>query len=141
MQAHETALVQPSLERIFARMPAETAKKASFIVDPLLIVVGTGMWFGRLIQLQAAKKARDKIGNVEQQVERMRASGESGSEFSSPVSGPVNESTMGPLPTIDHGAPYVNGAASPSQGAPTGGVPDAIRDAFGETEEVVSEPE
>jgi hypothetical protein len=132
MQAHETALIQPSLERIFNRMPAETAKKASFIVDPLLIVVGAGMWFGRLIQLQAAKKAREKIGTVEQQAEHLRASGVAGSEF-------TVESQD--LPTIDHGAPYVNGTPSATQGAPTGGVPDAIRDAFGETEEVISEPE
>lgn len=138
MQAHETALVQPSLERIFARMPAETAKKASFVVDPLLIVIGTAMWFGRIIQLQAAKKARDKVGTVQEQAERIRASGVTGSEF-------TVESQD--LPTIDHGAPYVNGSqpagpVTPPTGAPTGGVPDAIRDAFGENEEeTVSESE
>jgi len=136
MQAHETALIQPSLERIFARMPAETAKKASFVVDPLLICIGSAMWFGRIIQLQAAKKAREKIGTVEQQAERQRASGVAGSEFT------VERQEGEQLPLIDHGAPYVNGAAPASQSAPAGGVPDAIRDAFGETEEEpVSESE
>lgn len=129
MQAHENALIQPPLERIFARMPAETARKASFVVDPLLIVIGMGMWGARVIQIQAAKKAREKIGTVAEQQERARANGVTGSQYEAP------EGEQ--LPLIDHGAPYVNGQAEPAPAttAPNGGIPDAIRESFGESDE------
>jgi hypothetical protein len=52
----EKKLLYPSLARVINRMPAASAAKASVFIDPIVLLLGLGIWTNRIISIKSKQR-------------------------------------------------------------------------------------
>ena len=53
----EKKLLYPSLARVINRLPAASAARASVFVDPIVLLLGLGIWANRIISIKSKQRA------------------------------------------------------------------------------------
>lgn len=81
-------MLVPSVQRMFERMPAEAAQKASVFIDPAIILTVMVMWGRRIYQVQKAKQIAQYAVDPR---EAARAAGYSGYEYNVEGSSPAQQ--------------------------------------------------
>ena len=53
----EKKLLYPSLARVINRMPAASAARASVFIDPIVLLLGLGIWTNRIVSIKSRQRA------------------------------------------------------------------------------------
>lgn len=113
----EQKLAIPSLQRMFERMPAGAAQRASWIIDPVVLITVMVLWGKRIAAIQHAKTVEKYAIDP---VEQARSVGVTGYTYNAP-----NPTTNGTAP------PQAPAPAEGGEASTTGnGVPPEIRSGF-----------